>query len=542
MSRDGRWIAYVNDEDTLSTLVLQNRETRVERQLSPASEFFIENLTFSPDGASVYYTHRSAHEYQNDLYRQSLDGGPPVFIMSNVDSKVTFAPEGQSFAFLRAKPANSGYQLITANFNGSNENLIYDPYRNIFAPAWSPDGKRIAFFSFDDEADEIGNRFRLREMDLATHTHKPISQKFWGYLGEICWLNGSKELLVIAGDTPAPVSQIWHIDALTEKATKVTNDLNDYNGLEVDPGTGEILTSYSESYSGIWITGKHRNFGEAQQITYGAGQEDGTIGVAWGKNGRIVFSGRKTGYWTLWVMNPDGSDRAQLTPEAAQDGSPVLSPDSRTIFFASDRGDGLASLWKVNSDATGLEKLPNGKADLSPGQQESLPDITPDGKYLLYRHTDAERNRQLRKWPVSGGEALALSNLQIISNPAVSPDGTLVAFLFADLESDPIKTAIMFLPIAGGDPVKIVPVKAATPWHTPIKWQPDGSALTYVACDRSACNLWNLPFTGGPAYQITKFDKDEISAFTWSPDGDRLAISRSFTRNNLVLISGFRTE
>ena len=56
-----------------------------------------------------------------------------------------------------------------------------------------------------------------------------------------------------------------------------------------------------------------------------------------GHNGKIVFQSNRTGNADIYTMNPDGSNRVQLTTTPSEDVDPRWSPDGTRIVFASDR-------------------------------------------------------------------------------------------------------------------------------------------------------------------------------------------------------------
>jgi hypothetical protein len=62
--------------------------------------------------------------------------------------------------------------------------------------------------------------------------------------------------------------------------------------------------------------------------------------------------------------------------------------------------------------------------------------------------------------------------------------------------------------------------------------------VAYV--DSSGKNIWTMPLDGAPPHPITRFGDDapdgEIANFAWSRDGRRLAIVRTTTTNDIVLL------
>ncbi len=84
----------------------------------------------------------------------------------------------------------------------------------------------------------------------------------------------------------------------------------------------------------------------------------------------------------IYIMNADGTGRAELTPAGEADDWPVFSPDGTKILFVSDRADPSNSnardLYEMNVDGSGVVRITND------GTQKSSPYFSPDGKEIVY--------------------------------------------------------------------------------------------------------------------------------------------------------------
>ena len=75
---------------------------------------------FSPDSNYIYCVRRDESEHTlASLYSSPVLGGTPRLLIKDVDSPITFSPDGQRFAFLREDHDSPTYELIVANSDGS---------------------------------------------------------------------------------------------------------------------------------------------------------------------------------------------------------------------------------------------------------------------------------------------------------------------------------------------------------------------------------------------------------------------------------------
>jgi Tol biopolymer transport system component len=113
-----------------------------------------------------------------------------------------------------------------------------------------------------------------------------------------------------------------------------------------------------------------------------------------------------------------------------------------------------------------------------------------------------------------------------VSDPVVSPDGGAVIFFS--------EGSAVILPVTGGEQARRIPLPASR-----LRWTPDSRSITYA--DGTNTNLWVRPIDGGAAHRLTTFADDRtIANFAWSPDGKHLAVARSSTTSDIVLLRGVK--
>jgi TolB protein len=233
--------------------------------------------------------------------------------------------------------------------------------------------------------------------------------------------------------------------------------------------------------------------------------------------------------YDIWLINPDGLYRQQITRESARDSFPTFSADGSRIFFISER-DGVKSLWRVNAD--GGEPI-----SLVKGTSQQPFAASPDGKWI-YFHSYFSGAAALWRVSTEGGEPEKIAD-GVLESPAIAPDNRTVAAVWKNEEGNS-KLAIFNIEnpapenwrrfdfTAGANPSA-----AASP--TALRWTADGTAVAYVAQKKGIGNIWAQPVSGD-AKQLTNFTTARIWSFDFSPDGKHIVCSRGDQQRFVTLL------
>ena len=117
-----------------------------------------------------------------------------------------------------------------------------------------------------------------------------------------------------------------------------------------------------------------------------------------------------------------------------------------------------------------------------------------------------------------------LFNLEIATDPQISPDGRTIAYVRKsnDIMSDKARPTIWLVDVATGQQR---PLEAGSGSYFSPRWSPDGSRLAYVAAvDGGSPQLFVRWMASGESARITGLP-DGPSSLAWSPDGRRIAYS-----------------
>ncbi len=530
ISPDGKYFVYGLSDVGRQSLWIRQISAANDTQITPPTPGGYFGVTFSPDGTNLYYAHKL-----NDggtLYRIPVLGGTPVKLLENIDSPVSFSPDGKRLTFVRGDYPNRGESgLFIANVDGSNERQIAarkfpEGFVPIFftGPSWSPDGQLIASAIASTKLES-----HVIAVGIEDGKEKVLTTRTWPYVGRVEWLPDMSGLLINAQEPGSSGAQIWHLSYPGGETRKVTNDLNAYRALSLTADARHLVTLQMSGLINIWVAPANDSSAAVQLPTGNIGYLGSYESVSWTPDGRMVFVSSTGKHGEIWIMNGDGSNRKQLTSEAGNNYSPVVTPDGRHIVFTSSRA-GQHNIWRMGIDGSDPQRLTGSQIDF-------LPTVSPDGRWVVYSSLNSG-SPTLWKVPIGGGAPVEIINREG-SSATVSPDGRQIAYLFteaADPNAPPNRIAV--IPFEGGEPVKTFEVQQGLGGaRTILHWSSDARSLLYSVIANNVSNIWSQPLDGGKPVQLTNFKEHIITAFDWSRDGRQLAVARGLFIRDAVLIS-----
>ena len=268
-------------------------------------------------------------------------------------------PPGPNGRIAFALDGGGGGDLYSVNPGGSGlTRLTWSAQAE--APAWSPDGTRIAYESL------LGGHLHIWVMNADGSGQTQLT--FSSGVGEDADPTWSPDGAQIAfGSTRAGAWNLWVMSADGGSLRRVSDVFGDDPAWSPD---GRRL-----AYLGLDGVGVVGVDGGDPHVVSAPGSAAGA--PSWSPDGtQIVFSRNSPGGYPgeLYVANVDGSSERQLTSGGAANAAPSWSPDgSQIVFQRSTMPPSGWSLWTIAVDGSGLRQLPyNGGNEIGPDWGSSL--------------------------------------------------------------------------------------------------------------------------------------------------------------------------
>lgn len=533
ISPDGKYVAHIISGPDGESLWVRQVAVANDMQLAPASQSYLVWVTFSPDSNFVYYLALERDKGETELFRVPVLGGLIAKVANDVGAP-SISPDGTKFAFMVMNQEES--RLIITNTDSPgllmtrsapdhlnpNEVVLVSrknpDYLNMFwyAPAWSPDGKSIAFPV--NQSDEKGRYETVMAVDVETRVERRLTDERWQQVGQARWL--ADGLVVSASETSNGPNQLWHISLPGGSASRITRDVNDYQHLSLTTDGKILAVIQNHTVSNIWTLGESST--SSKQIMSEAGWLNELV---WLPDGRLAYTSNAGGSSDIWTMNADGSDVRQLTVGANARLGLAFTVDGKQFIFAAER-DGKYNLWRMNMDGSGMERITNGDSEL-------YPQCTPDGRWIVYQ--SGGNYPTLRKMPIEGGESIELTKTTA-SRPSISPDGKFVAYHYLDSSLERSRWGIGIIDLGSGKRVNRFDFPS-TVVERLVKWTRDGKSIAFLNSPHGVQNIWLQPIDGGAAKPLTDFASDSVITFNWNQDGSQLAAIRGAETSDVLLLN-----
>jgi serine/threonine protein kinase len=531
ISRDGKYVAYVATTGEGQILNYRQIGHPDKTIVKAVPEEYI-GITFAPDGKSIYYV-RKRNEL-GTLYQYSFEDDDSRQVSKDVDTGISFSPDGRQAAFLRIHPGNpptASVVVVPANdlFETKSQRelpQLPSPYAFfLVAPLWSVDGQSVICATWNFAVRENRQIIEIRVAD--GKIVRRVSQP-WYWVDRPIWVKNGRSLAVVA----LAGNMNWELNEMSWPEGNVSSwGFGHYGDLDATPGSRYVATLQVESADAVWIVplaqpDKHWKVDIPAKFS----------SVTWTPSGELIAAASMEDSPDLWSIHPFTLEKRRLTHDEFLEMDAVVSPDGKYLVYVSVRGD-AANLWRLDLKSGETVRLTEGSS------ADKHPAIT-HNQSVIYG-SSANGNESLWIVSIDGGKPRPFTR-RPARNPVISPDGKRVLCQYS---VDPSQGwATVALDAVTGEPTDTF---IGIPEDAHPQWSADGEEIYYVVTNNEVSEIWAQPskpkffgnkrkFPGEKPRILALFKEDVISAIAPSPDGRYLACIRGKRSINAVLFETAR--
>ena len=479
ISPDGKYLAYSDRTGTYLRLLSTGEVHPLVSQITSATHF-----AWLPDSTHLLASWPSSAS-KLGLWLFSIFGGSPQQL-SEEGWAASVSPNGTDIVFLKSSAfGETGGEIWRMEANGANQRKLLSSAQGfLFAsPAWSPDGRWIAYAKFHFNVYTVEGTIETLNLERGT-TNVAVSDPLAD--AGLRWLPDGRLLYSRDEATTRNDSNYWAVT------------IDTHNG---QPVGAPIRITNSDGYvqqPSVTADGKHLVFGRVRP--------EADVYVA-------EFSSHE----------PRLGTPRRLTLDDADDFPFDWTADSRTVLFSSNR-TGAVNFFRQSIDQTSADMLPLG-TDPKTGACR----LTPDGTEVLYLTltgvNDPAAPVRIMRAAITGGPPRFLLQLPFLSNfqCSRSPANTCIVS-----QLEPKQFVLSLFDHVTGNMSQLA---AFDPSPTGWNWSlsPDGKLLALVKLSADDNRIRLLSVATGSSREITVKNWNGFAGVDWAADSRGMFVTSNPT-------------
>ena len=256
-----------------------------------------------------------------------------------------------AYVAVDGRPPAQRYRLIVADADGFNPRTVLESREPVMSPAWSPDGRDLAYVSFEGKASAV------YVQRLATGQRSRVSARA-GINGAPAWSpDGRRLALTLSRDGNL---DIYTLELATQALTRVTSD----DAIDTE-------AEWSRDGQSLFFTSDRAGSAQVYRVRLDEARRAERVTFTNGYNARprlspdgkeLAMVSLDRGGYRIAVMDLASRNLRVLT-SARQDESPSFAPNGALVIYATREG-GRGALAIASSDGAFQQRLSSDQGDV----------------------------------------------------------------------------------------------------------------------------------------------------------------------------------
>lgn len=413
----------------------------------------------------------------------------PLTTLPGLEYDPAFSPDGKLLAFSWRRDESDSFLLFVKNIQTKELLQLTRGPGDDRNPAWSPDGRFLAFSR--NHRDGHG----IHIISSRGGETQEVARNELAQTEGLAWSPDGKLLAYPGGNRVFGGESLFVLDLETRVERQLTFP---HGGMEFDN-----LPTFSPD--GLWLAFRRSGviMGEILMVVPTAGGAPRELqkkshsvlgGLDWSPDGeRLVFSSHGQSHFNLWTIPWRGGTAQELLIGDTHAYRPRFSPDGRMLAYM--KWSGQSNIWRA--DLSGNTSPSNHESFCPSTLWDMAPAWSPQGRALAF-HSNRGGSWQVWVARADCAQTRPMTHFKegACMNPAWSPDGRSLAFDVRDGEGG----AIYVVDVETGFSHRVTPGKGV---RILPRWSNDGRFLYFTSARGKRWQLFKIPVAGGDPIAVT---------------------------------------